>query len=148
MDDNYVQKSTGQAIYLGDSVEVLLDTSVQTDYWYQALNWDDFQIGISPGNPDIGTNPEAYIWYPWSIDGPTSEVTFGVKPNTGGYRVTIAIPWSLLDVEPYEGMHLGFAASVSDDDSGTGGKQQSMVSSTSARVLTDPTTWGDLILVK
>ncbi len=48
-DDKYKQISTGDEIYLGDSVEVLLDTLVQADYWNQYLDWDDYQIGVSPG---------------------------------------------------------------------------------------------------
>ncbi len=62
--------------------------------------------------------------------------------------MTIGIPWKTLGVKPYNGAHYGFAASVSDDDSKHGGEQQSMVSSSPYRTLTDPTTWGDLVLVK
>ena len=147
-DDKYVQISTGDEIYLGDSVEVLLDTFVQADYWYQYIDWDDFQIGVSPGKTAIGNKTQAYIWYPSNKTGSTTKVIIGTKAIGDGYRVTIGIPWKTLGVTPYVGAHYGFAASVSDDDSKHGGEQQSMVSSSPYRILTDPTTWGDLVLVK
>jgi hypothetical protein len=147
-DDKYVQTSTGDNIYLGDSVEVLMDTLVQADYWNQYLGWDDFQIGVSPGKNSVGNDPQAYIWFPTSKTGSTTKVLIGTKTFDGGYRVTIGIPWKTLGVKPYNGAHYGFAASVSDDDSKHGGEQQSMVSSSPHRILSDPTTWGDLVLVK
>lgn len=147
-DDKYVQLSKKANLYLGDSVEVLIDTAVQYDYWQQWLDWDDYQIGVSPGNNEVGENPEVYLWYPSAKEGTLSKAIVGVKETGSGYRVTLGIPWKTLGIEPYTGLHLGFAASVSDDDSNKGKDQQSMVSSTSKRILTDPTTWGDLILVK
>ncbi len=147
-DDKYVQISTGDEIYLGDSVEVLLDTFVQSDYWYQYLNWDDVQIGASPGKNSVGNKPQAYLWFPSDRAGTTTKVIVGTKTFSEGYRVTIGIPWKTLGVTPYTGARYGFAASVSDDDSKHGGSQQSMVSTSPNRILTDPTTWGDLILVK
>jgi len=147
-DEEYMQLSKGQNLYLGDSVEVLIDTAVQYDYWQRWLDWDDYQIGVSPGNNEVGENPEVYLWYPSSKAGTLTKALVGVKPTSNGYRVTLGIRWKTLGIEPYTGLRLGFAASVSDDDSKKGKDQQSMVSSTSKRILTDPTTWGDLILVK
>ena len=147
-DDKYKQISTGDEIYLGDSVEVLFDSFVQDDYWNQYLDWDDYQIGVSPGKFTVGNKPQAYIWYPSNKTGSTTKVIIGTKTISDGYRVTIGIPWKTLGVKPYNGARYGFAASVSDDDSKNGGEQQSMVSSSPYRTLTDPTTWGDLVLVK
>jgi hypothetical protein len=146
-DDKYMQISKGANLYLGDSVEILVDTYVKYDYWDNWLNSDDYQIGINPGRNEPGENMEAYLWFPQGEEGKLSKVKIGAKAMSDGYRVTVAIPWSYLDVDPEEGMHLGFAASVSDDDSKHGGEQQSMIS-TSWRLLTDPTSWGDLVLVK
>lgn len=147
-DDKYKQISTGDEIYLGDSVEVLFDSFVQDDYWNQYLDWDDHQIGVSPGKFSVGNKSQAYFWYPSNKTGSTTKVIIGTKTISGGYRVTIGIPWKTLGVKPYNGARYGFAASVSDDDSKNGGEQQSMVSSSPYRTLTDPTTWGDLVLVK
>jgi hypothetical protein len=147
-DDKYVQKETGANLYQGDSVEVLLDTWVQADYWNNWLNTDDYQVGISPGKTTLGNSPEAYLWFPSGETGKIKKAIIGVKSMTGGYRVTVGIPWTVFGIDPYNGLHLGFAASVSDDDSKTGSNQQTMVSSTKYRILGDPTTWGDLVLVK
>ncbi len=147
-DDKYVQKETGADLYQGDSVEILLDTWVQADYWNNWLNTDDYQVGISPGKTTLGNSPEAYLWFPSGETGKIKKAIIGVKSMTGGYRVTVGIPWTVFGIDPYNGLHLGFAASVSDDDSKTGSNQQTMVSSTKYRVLGDPTTWGDLVLVK
>jgi hypothetical protein len=146
-DDKYVQTQKHAYLYLGDSVEILMDTDVQGDYWTQWLSSDDYQIGISPGRNEVGENMEAYLWFPNTEAGTLTKTIIGAKKISGGYQVTAGIPWKTFGITPYEGMRVGFAASVSDDDSKSGGIQQSMVSS-SWRVLTDPTTWGDLELVK
>lgn len=146
-DDKYVQLSEGANLYEGDSAEILLDTDVSDDYYANWLDWDDYQIGISPGNNEPGENMEAYLWFPKTKTRSLTKAIIGAKPMDGGYRLTVGIPWSTFGIDPYKGMHLGFVASVSDDDSKHGGEQQSMVSS-SWRVFVDPTTWGDLVLVK
>jgi hypothetical protein len=146
-DDKYVQVSKHANLYLGDSVDILVDTNVQYDYWNNWLDWDDYQIGFSPGRNEVGENMEAYLWFPASKEKILTKAEIGAKKTENGYRITVAIPWSTFGIDPYPGMRLGFTASISDDDSKNGGEQQSMVSS-SWRKLTDPTTWGDLILVK
>jgi len=72
-------------------------------------------------------------------------VTIGSISSSGLWRLEAAIPWSVLGISPYKGMHLGFAISVSDNDN-PGTQQESMVSNAPGRMLTDPTTWGDLVL--
>lgn len=145
-DDIYVQISNGAYIYKGDSVEILLDTDVRTDFYYDVLSYDDYQLGVSPGNPSRGTNPEAYMWYPANVAGPRSQVQIGVLSTANGYHLELAIPWSVYGVSPYSGQHFGFAFSVSDNDSAGQAVQQSMISNVSTRMLTHPMTWGDLTL--
>ena len=147
-DDVYVQNATGENLFKGDSVEVLLDTNVSGDYYSDVLNGDDFQLGISPGSPGPGDDPEAYLWFPSSKEGPRSKVKIGVNTVGTGYHVEVAIPWSLFDVDPSRGDHFGFALSVSDNDNPDKNVQQSMVSNDPNRLFSDPTTWGDLELVK
>ena len=64
------------------------------------------------------------------------------------YRVEAAIPWNVFELSPVNGTHYGFCMSVSDNDNPGENAQQSMVSNVATRHLTDPTTWGDLQLVK
>jgi hypothetical protein len=146
-DDEYVQLASGELLFKGDSVEVLLDTDVSIDYYVRALSNDDYQLGISPGSPKPGKNTESYLWFPRSVEGKRSKVVIGVEKVDNGYRLETAIPWSIFGVTPEAGQHFGFAASISDNDRSGEAVQQSMVSNVPTRRLTDPTTWGDLTLV-
>ncbi len=145
----YDQNATGQYIYQGDSIEILLDTNVSGDYYYNVLSPDDFQLGISPGFRKIGENPEAYLWFPSSIAGSRTNIKIAaINPSAGLFRIEVAIPWSTFEITPYAGMHLGFVLSFSVDASDSKTEQDLMVSNDKYRVLTDPTTWGDLLLTK
>lgn len=147
-DDHYVQNATGQDLYKGDSIEVLMDTDLYGDFYYNQLSADDYQLGISPGNPDTGGAKEAFLWFPRSISGSRPQVQIAATGGDGVYRVEAAIPWSVFGVLPYSGEHLGFALSVSDNDNPTSNVQESMVSNVPGRRLTNPTTWGELVLTK
>lgn len=145
-DDAYVQNGIGEDIFLGDSIEVLLDTKLQDDYYYNKLSPDDFQLGINPGRPDPDGTQEAYLWFPSNINGPRPAVDIASRLEDGIYRVEAAIPWSVFEINPKAGRHYGFALSVSDNDNESKNLQQSMVSNVPTRYLADPTTWGDLRL--
>jgi hypothetical protein len=148
LDNRYVQTSSGANIYLGDSLEVLLDTNLQADFYVNSLSPDDFQLGISPGSPNLDEDPEAYLWFPSSIKGSRPKVKIAAVQVDGGYDVEVLIPWTVFEITPVEGQHFGFALSVSDNDTRTKDLQESMVSSVPNRRLTNPTTWGDLLLGK
>lgn len=145
-DEKYVQNSSGQDIYLGDSVEILLDTNLNGDFYTDNLNSDDYQFGISPGNPRVGDNLEAYMWYPSNVAGTRSRVTMAAVTFDGGYRVEAAIPWSLFGVDSARGALYGFCISISDNDNPDANVQQTLVSNCPDRHLTQPTTWGELKL--
>lgn len=147
-DDKYVQNATGANLYKGDSIEILLDTNVTGDFFTQSLTSDDYQLGISAGTGQPGHNPEAYLWFPTSKAGSVTKVKIGAVGGTGVYRVEAAIPWSVFGVTPASGNHFGFAISISDNDNSSENVQQTMISNDPNRVLTDPTTWGDLTLKK
>lgn len=148
IDEKYVQNATGDNIYKGDSVELLLDVNLEGDYYSTQLSQDDFQLGIAPGKGDVGSNVEAFLWFPRSLTGGRSDIKIGAIKADGLYRVEFAVPWSLFGITPVQGTHFGFAVSVSDNDNPNKNEQQTMVSSAPGRNLLDPTTWGDLILVK
>jgi hypothetical protein len=144
-----VQNATGANIYEGDSIELLLDTKLATDLYYNRLSADDFQLGINPGRPNPEGTREAYLWFPSTIAGNRSNVTIASLQEDGVYRVEAAIPWSVFEITaPASGNHFGFALSVSDNDNPDANAQQSMVSNDPRRVLADPTTWAELALKK
>ena len=145
-DEFYQQNATGKNIFKGDSVEILLDTNVGGDYYYDTLSDDDYQLGVSPGFTSKGSNPEAYLWFPAIVEGSRSQVQIGILGTANGYHIELAIPWSVFGVTPYTGQHFGFAFSVSDNDLGGQTVQQSMISNVRTRMLTHPMTWGDLTL--
>ena len=147
-DDAYVQNATGENIFKGDSIEILFDRQLQEDFYVDRLSPDDFQLGISPGRPDPAGTREAYLWLPANIAGARQGVTIAARQETGIYRVEVAVPWNVLETTPAAGAHYGFALSISDNDNGDSNLQQSMVSNVNTRRLTDPTTWGDLQLVR
>lgn len=148
-DDVFVQNKTGAKLYLGDSVEVLIDANLLGDFYVQSLDGDDFQFGISPGNPDKGISQEVYLWYPAGSAGTKTSVLDSTMFESGPiYRVEIGIPWSMLGITPSNGMRLGFAVSASDNDNTTADVQQSMISTAQYRNFLNPTTWGELVLVK
>lgn len=148
-DDVFVQNRSGEMLYQGDSVEVLIDANLDGDFYVTSLNNDDFQFGISPGNPDKAIAQEVYLWYPVSLKGSKADVLLSSQFETSPiYRVEIGIPWSMLGVSPYNGLHLGFAVSVTDNDKVGENVLQTMISTAQYRNFLDPTTWGELVLVK
>jgi hypothetical protein len=145
-DDKYVQNATGDGIYEGDSIELLIDTDLYGDFYTAGLTRDDYQLGISPGNPTAGNNPEAFLWYPRALTGGESSVKIAAYYVDGIDRIEFRIPWSVLGVSPYYGLAMGFAISLSDNDNTSENVQQKMMSNDPFRHLTDPTTWGEMIL--
>jgi len=148
IDDVYVQNATGKDIYLGDSIEILFDRDLLGDFFSAVLSNDDYQLGISPGNPDVNGTKEAYLWYPSGIAGARPDVKIAAVRASGVTRVEAAIPWGTFGVVPALDQRYGFALSISDNDSPGTQRQESMVSSIRTRRLTDPTSWGEMLLTK
>ena len=145
-DDVYVQNASGQFLYEGDSLDILFDSYLFDDFYWADLSNDDYQLGISPGNPDVNGTREAVLWYPRAGNGSRNSVVIGSQRSDGVTRMEVAIPWSVFGVSPYAWAYYGFAFSVSDNDNTSSNVQQSMISCVPGRHLTDPTTWGELIL--
>ena len=153
-DDIHMQSASGKNLYKGDSVEFQLDVNVPGDYYLATLSRDDYQVGISAGAPgstatEPSTPTEAYLWYPEGRAGALgNEVKIGVVYVDDGYKLEAAIPWSVFGITPKVGQNYGFAFSISDNDNTSRSEQQTMVSLIPGRMLTNPTTWGNLELVK
>lgn len=144
-DDTFVQVSWGRYMYRGDDVEIQLDTDLAGDFHSAVMSNDDYQIGLSPGNFD-SIESEAYRWYPRYLESWLRTVVVEAVRNNGGYVLEAKIPWSVFAVTPLDGTRFGFALSLSDNDIAGTSSWQSMVSSVNTRRVTDPTTWGTLIL--
>ena len=146
-DTRFAQTATGSQLYLGDSLEILLDTNLAGDSDVTELNSDDFQIGISTGNLNDVAIPEAYLWYPSEQMGSLANVQIAGALFDGGYVVEVALPWADVDISPTDGMILGFLLSISDNDMLGMNAQQSVASFSALRELQNPTSWGELLLV-
>jgi hypothetical protein len=147
-DDVHIQNQSGINIFKGDSVDLVLDTNLEEDFDSMNLNADDYQIGLSPGDlasAEVGT--QAYLWYPRTESRALPEVLISSRSYEGaGFQLEAAIPWSVFDVNPKREMAFGFVLSSSDNDDPYAAVQQTMISAFSSRRLTDPTSWGTLIL--
>ena len=144
-DDVFRQGAAGAEMYKGDSLEILFDGQLSADFYVQALSPDDFQLGVSPG---LNNQGELYVWYPQTVAGGRDSARIVYRAITGGYQMEAAIPWHVLEVQPSTGARYGFVLSLSDNDSTLENLQQCMVSAAAGRQLTDPTTWGELVLGK
>jgi hypothetical protein len=146
-DNSFNQNSGGGAdLYKGDSVEFLVDTNLKGDYCDTAMNSDDYQFGISPGNTLTGLlgNPTSYLWYPLSKAG-AKVITTAATPFTGGWIMESRIPWNVFGITPSGSEYYGFGFSVSDDDHADKVQQDGMISTALKRTYpSNPTLWGTL----
>lgn len=144
-DDAHVQTQRGETIFRGDSLELLFDADLATDFQVNELSGDDYQLGLSPGTLN-GDAPDGFLWFPRSRQGTPPGVTVAAQRTDLGYTLEAAIPWSLFALTPASDARFGFTLSASDNDTPDTAQQQTMVSSVATRRLTDPTSWGTLEL--
>ncbi len=145
-DSQFVQTATEGMIFQGDSIEVLLDADWEGDRNSDKLSDDDYQLGFSPGNLGDIPVPIAYLWAPTDREGPMQLSQVKGRLTEDGYMVEIAIAWEEVGVNPTPGMTLGFLLSVSDNDSIGKNEQQSVISFSEPRLLTNPSTWVPVVL--
>lgn len=145
-DDHLSEPSAGARLYLGDSIELQLDSDLAGDADRHVFDADDWHVGLSPGGltPAGGAEPEAWVWRPQARAG-ALRLPLAAQARPGGYALELALPWSELGLVPAAGLALGLTISVSDDDASEP-LQESMVSSSAMRRWDDPTTMGILIL--
>ena len=146
-DDKYVQNASGADLYKGDGIEFMFDRQLQADYYTRVsarmtFSWvfppvDRTRAG--PRKPTCGFR----VISPGRGPGSRS-----VRCWIRVYRVEAAIPWSVLETTPVNGGHYGFAIAIDDNDNANENLQQTMASNVLGYLLANPTTWGDLQLVK
>jgi hypothetical protein len=147
-DDIHVQTQTGNQIFLGDHVDLQIDSDREGDY-APAVSPDDFQINLSPGD-FAGLPPSAFRFQGNSagsmVDAPGHGMVVTARQAGQGYTLEAAIPWRDLNVTPQPGMVLGVALNVSDNDTPGTAVQEVMKSHVPTRRFADPTSWGTLTL--
>lgn len=147
VDDVHVQTQLRENIFKGDSLEILLDADLAGDFNQSTLDGDDYQLGLTPGENRIG-GPDAYLWFPTAKTGRPANVSVMAHQDESGngYYLEAAIPWSVFGLSPVANNRFGFVLSSSDNDTPGAAEQQTLLSTDPARKLTDPTTWGTLVL--
>ena len=147
VDDVHVQTETGNQIFRGDSVEIQIDTAPQADA--SRVNPNTYQIILSPGDfADL--DPVAWR-FRGTAEGQIRDaighrIAVEAAQTETGYTLEAAIPWSDLNVTPEEGMVLGLALNANDNDQPGEAVQEIMLSNMASRTLTNPQTWGQLVL--
>lgn len=147
VDDLHVQTQTGNQIWRGDGLEMQIDTAPATNA--SQVNPETYQVILSPGN--FGSMGESAFRFQGSengrmVDAPGNQISVQAQQTAEGYTLEAAIPWSDLDVNPAEGTELGIALNANDNDQPGQAIQEVMMSHVSTRTLTNPRTWGTLIL--
>ncbi len=144
-DDVFVQTQRGETIFRGDSLELLFDSELGGDFTSTELSADDTQLGLSPGD-FAGIGADTFLWFPNERKGSSTGISLAARKTGTGYDLEASIPWSLFNVSPAGGARYGFLLSLNDNDMPNSATQQSMISSTTGRRLTNPTTWATLEL--
>jgi hypothetical protein len=146
-DDIHVQTQTGNQIFRGDSLDMQIDTAPAANA--SQVNPETYQIIFSPGN--FGSLGESAFRFQGTsngrlVDAPGHSISVEAQQTTGGYTLEAAIPWQDLDVTPTGGRRLGLALNANDNDQLGEAIQEVMMSHVSTRTLTDPQSWGILVL--
>jgi GH18 family chitinase len=146
-DDKHVQIWSGPALWMGDYMEMQIDTQLEKDYDETGMTDDDYQIGISPGD-FTKVLPEAQVWFGPASEAQVKEIQQAQIKTSDGYILEVFIPKSLLKgITLSEGATFGMNINPSDTDNSQQ-PQKLMMSTSTTRTLTDPTTWGKIILVR
>ena len=143
-DDVIAQTQTPRTAYLGDSLELEVDTLNDKALGAQP---DDYQFIISPG--DFGS-VEAGIFRFRGVNGVMVD-DVGISAEViatqidGGYSLQFRIPWLDLRLAGPRAA-LGIALNINDNDAPGVTQQELMLSNVATRQWAQPATWGTVTL--
>lgn len=145
LDDKLVQTASDAGLWHGDYMELQLDTQLEKDYTDSEMSDDDYQLGISTG--DFAKVPPALIaWFGPLSTSQRKEIQQAQVKTEDGYLLEVFIPKDALPgIQFAEGAVFGMNINPSDSD---GTDQEVMLSTSSKRTLSDPRTFGKIVLVK
>lgn len=140
-DDIIAQEKRGEAMYLGDHIEIFLDLSPLSEPQRSYLGAGQWQFGLSPGNfkttgdPAVDIKPEAICFVPKGVGGEEA-IQVAAKRTQAGYTLEASIPFSLMNWKTArEGMELKAEVAISDCDSVEPKQEKMMTLSTEKWVL-------------
>lgn len=148
-DERYVQAADeADDVYLGDSIDLLVDADLCGDLDSTTMNSDDFHLRISPGYLSTAGDRSVYRMQP-SPAGAISQATV-VSSRVGNVtNYEIEIPWEVLGVKnPVPGQMVRFALLVNDNDDPLKNLQESVLATTIKTLedSLDPHDWALLVL--
>lgn len=146
-DDTLVQIERGEGIFQGDSLELIIDAELASDFSDGRLSADDYQLGVLPGEV-FERSSEVYRWFPRQQAGALSNPRVSSQRTSDGYEVELQLPWREFGITPQAETAYGFNLGANDNDSPATAEQQSLLSLSPVRKLTDPRTWGTLVLMR
>jgi hypothetical protein len=112
-DDVFSQIYTGNQINNGDSVTLVFDTDLSSDFNIPFYNSDDSQMDFSPGNFSA-IKPSAFINFPAKT---AKNVVIKSSQPKGGYIIEASVPWeNFVSYGPKDLDVLGFTATIFDTD--------------------------------
>ena len=140
-DNQHVQTQTGNKVYLGDSLEIQIDTDGGAA---TSVSPREFQVNLSPGD-FVSLPPSANLSQGTDaggmFDAPGGHrITVAAQWTSDGYTVEAAVPWSDLLSGPF-GQPMGIALNLDDNDRTGQAVQEAMYSNTPNRQFLDPSTW-------
>ncbi|MGB1249170.1 MAG: restriction endonuclease [Candidatus Promineifilaceae bacterium] len=147
-DDVHVQINSPRTSYLGDSIELEIDTL--GDRAGQA-GVDDYQYIISPG--DFGSLQAGAFRFQGNANGTMADA-WGTRAEVqstktaDGYILAFRIPWFDMNMsrKAVEGTTIGITLNVNDNDDVGTSKQELMLSNVAGRRWSRPNTWGTMTL--
>jgi len=145
IDDKHVQTASDANLWHGDYMELQIDAQLEKDYTDTLLSEDDYQFGFSAGD-FAKVSPAAIVWFGSVTSDQMKEIKQAQVQTPDGYIMEVFLPKDALQgITLAEGADFGMNVNASDSD---GAGQEAMLSTSSTRALTDPTTFGKIVLVK
>ncbi len=145
VDDKHVQTTSDVNLWHGDYMELQIDTQLEKDYDDSSMNDDDYQLGISAGD-FANVSPATIAWFGPMTNAEIKAIQQAQAQTADGYILEVFIPKEALHgITLSEGADFGMNINPSDSD---GFDQEVMMSTSAKRTLSDPRTFGKIVLVK
>lgn len=129
-DDKLQQHERGGNMWMGDHLELYIDTTPDVEPERKTIGKGQFQFGFSPGNFQNTGDPLTDLKAEGTVFRPVGAAPTGIltasKRTEKGYTIEAAIPWALLGITPANGTPLAVEVGVSDTD-GSESKQEKMM---------------------
>jgi hypothetical protein len=137
---------TAGDIWNGDCLELCISLDKDADPAREFFGSKDFQIGVSPGKPDLGIKPSIWAW--GSLKKSPDGAVVDVQKTATGYIIQGIIPWASLvsDFVPQKGMELGFDFAIDDADQYSKDRQSQNIWCGDGNFYANPAQWGILTL--